>query len=1743
MNSRRQQRGYLLISVVVTLFLLAAVAVLLNQGSAISANTAGSELESSRADYVAEAGMQHALWRVSNNACLGDLTIAETSLGPDRYTATVTGAASGTSFNLSADQDAWIRNDDPAKNNNGADGHIRFEGGNIEHALTRFDLSTLPTDAQINSAVAWFYVQDSNGQHPEGSLTVHRVAADWTETGATWETIGGAFESGALASIPPQDTAGSWVSFNLTGLVQAWVNGQPNYGILMASTAEGVHAKYDSREASNPPRLEVVVGSGSASPVLIQAKAMLANGNGRMLARPNTVALQPPGTMVLQPDETTSADAYIWSWYKNTNFGNDDEIWVCDDGNNSFCTGLFAFDVAQVPRGSRILSATLSLHHKSGSGTDVPISAHRITQAWDEASATWNRREAGTDWNTVGGDFDSTAVATTNVGPASDRRYEWDITQLVQGWSDGSYTDYGVALTAESGGSEGETFYTSADPDPTRRPRLTVSYACECGTPCMGLQGSGRIALIGDDNSPDVDDQLKIALFESWGYDVDFYEDRNSDSINWNNYDVAYVSETVIASDVRATLADLSIGVVIEEPGLYDDLRLAGNFTERTGSSIDLVDASHYITSVFQKGPMPIYTGDMEILTADAPLAPDLQILATFGGDATLAAIDRGGRTLSGNAAGRRVTLPLGQHAAAGFDWANLDRNGYLLVQRAIAWARGADEVSVNSKIILSTQSNATLGGLTFTGNDLAEYDPASDEATLFLDGSLAGMTDLIDAVHVLENGNIILSTTADTSFAGLSFAKEDLIEYDPIADTATMYLEAAVHFSDRENVISVHILENDNIVLSTDSGAVLGGLSFSDKDLVEYDRSTGTASIYFNGDATSLSQEIRALHILDNGNLVFAPDADTTLGGLKFGADQLVEYDPVADTASLYFDGEALFSSTTERIWSVHIGPGSGGPSSPIAHWKLDETSGTNAVDSSGGNDGTLVNGAQWTPGILDGGLRLDGSDDRVEVGTFDVTGSGITMTGWFYADVIDTNDPRIISKADSTAVAGAWWQLSTSNSGSNRYLRMRIKAGGTTTTLGDTTTNLSPGRWYFAAGTYDAESGRMRLYLDGVEIASITHAVGGPIDTDPSVNVEVGANGTAERFFDGILDDVRVYDRELKASEIAELAERPPIIPIAHWMLDETSGSTAVDSVGNNDGSLIGSVSWTAGAIDGGLAVDYTNGEGYVEVPNSQGLENVQEGDYTLAAWFRPNSTPPGSGGDNDANYGILIKAGWHTGLYFTNGNRFAFDQILDGNSGLGAVSANTFSPGDFYHVAGVVNRSAGTMSLYVNGQLEATRTFTPGAAAREYGTEPWRLGIAYSGASSWGWPADGVVDDARIYDRALSGSDISELAAAAPVLPIAHWNFNEGSGSTATDVVGGRIGTLTNGPAWAAGVLDSAIRFDGSNDRINVPHDNGLNLVSEMTLSAWVNADSLKPFQMVMTKGDNGEPENYWLAMEGNRLNFGFIDGGLYAQYTSSTLSLQAGTWHHVAATFDDVANEVVLYVDGTSQTFASTNTPAGNNERLIIGSSYYGGEAFDGILDDVRIYDRVLGSGEIAALAGAGGGGGGGGPGAGCSGTFRDEFNARVYSNNDGTLNWATNWQETGESTSPTGGDIRIGNDVNNYQLQVRDDGQTVMREADLSEAGSATLSFDYRRQGLSGSSDYVAVDVSYNGGSNWTELTRFTGTATDSNYLPYSQPLDSNSLSANTRIRFRTPGSGMNNNTMVWFDNVQIACTP
>ncbi len=163
---------------------------------------------------------------------------------------------------------------------------------------------------------------------------------------------------------------------------------------------------------------------------------------------------------------------------------------------------------------------------------------------------------------------------------------------------------------------------------------------------------------------------------------------------------------------------------------------------------------------------------------------------------------------------------------------------------------------------------------------------------------------------------------------------------------------------------------------------------------------------------------------------------------------------------------------------------------------------------------------------------------------------------------------------------------------------------------------------------------------------------------------------------------------------------------------------------------------------------------------------------------------------------------------------------------------------------------------------------------------------------------------------------------------------------------------------------------------------------------------------------------------------------------------------------------------------------------------------------------------------------------------CNGTFRDEFNTLSYANNDGSLKWSGNWQEINESNGPSSGDEQITDDNGPYQLRLRDNdkgGEGVEREADLSGATTAILSFIYRRSGLDKSSDYVSLQLSVSGSAGpWTEITRFEGPATDSNYLDFTKDISA-FISANTRVRLIT-SSSMGKSDKVYFDNIQIQCS-
>ena len=515
-----------------------------------------------------------------------------------------------------------------------------------------------------------------------------------------------------LASIPAQPVPGVWVSVNLTSQVQAWVNGEPNYGIMLNGALEGINSEYASRESANAPYLEVVVGVPPTSPAILKSTATLQNGVNRIISRNDVVLYQhPPGMLQLQPDAVAGEDAEIWDQAPNNNYGSAAETWVSSAASDT-TRSLLRFNMGAIPAGARILRADLSLERQSGSGADQPVSAHRIVNPWSEDSVTWNEREAGTNWDTAGADFDNAAVATTPVGPAN-QRYAWNILPLVQGWVDGKYQNYGVALVAAIAGMSGERFYTSDDADPSRWPSLSITYACACGVACVAPQGSGNLLMVVINPTTLVpSDAAKKALFESWGYTVSVI----SESANQATYDAAiavndvvFISETVNSNQVGIKLADAPIGVVSQDGDYNPDLGISSSSSWSVDSAIDVTSTDHYITRPFAIGALEIYVNGMEQLTVNGSESADLLTLAESSGTGSLVVLDTGDALDGGGAAaGRRVMLPLGREGS--FVWDQLNSNGRLIVQRALSWGANLKAAPPSTKVLFVVPDATALG-------------------------------------------------------------------------------------------------------------------------------------------------------------------------------------------------------------------------------------------------------------------------------------------------------------------------------------------------------------------------------------------------------------------------------------------------------------------------------------------------------------------------------------------------------------------------------------------------------------------------------------------------------------------------------------------------------------------------------------------------------------------------------------------------------------------------------------------------------------------------------------------------------------------------------------------------------------------------------------------------------------------------------------------------------------------------
>lgn len=615
------------------------------------------------------------------------------------------------------------------------------------------------------------------------------------------------------------------------------------------------------------------------------------------------------------------------------------------------------------------------------------------------------------------------------------------------------------------------------------------------------------------------------------------------------------------------------------------------------------------------------------------------------------------------------------------------------------------------------------------------------------------------------------------------------------------------------------------------------------------------------------------------------------------------------------------------------------------VGHWAVDDGSGTTALDSTANNhDGTISGNPTWQSSAkVGGGLDFETSDgaDSIDVGTFDLTGTGVTLAAWIKPEN-DGTDQRIITKSSSNATVDHYWQLN-HEVGSTE---LRIRAGGTTERL-NVSTSLVVGHWYHLVGTYDGTT--LRLYLDGVEVGSMVHSVGGAVSTSSSMPVTIGDSPIGGRAYDGEMDDVRVYDRALSATDVETLFNNG-------WgsrnllLVTSNSGSyttqeeqrkkqfeewdyavtaiAASDSQSNIDIALAsGNVVWIPETITSG-DVDYKFRNATIGVVHEERYLDDKMG-FATSESIETTDTQ------------IQITSTSHpitAGLSLGTITITSSSQPLARSNGTAASGAE---------VLATLGSSNGLIVLDTGATLVNTYNGNSTALGRRVRL-PW-------GGNSFSW--------ASLNSNGLLIAQQAVEWASGVRGPIAHWKLDENSGTTVADSSGnGNDATFTTGsPTWTTGVRSNAITFDGTSE---VTTDSTFEPPAVGSVAFWFrfNASPTSSERMLGT-GDDWEVR----ARSDGKIvcNLSNVSTGSFE--TGEGVAV-ANRWRHLVATYDSDTNAFELFVDAKLVASGTQNMTAQSAAILTFGARTGSTERFNGALDDVRIYDRKITQAEVAELYG-------------------------------------------------------------------------------------------------------------------------------------------------------------------------------
>ena len=698
------------------------------------------------------------------------------------------------------------------------------------------------------------------------------------------------------------------------------------------------------------------------------------------------------------------------------------------------------------------------------------------------------------------------------------------------------------------------------------------------------------------------------------------------------------------------------------------------------------------------------------------------------------------------------------------------------------------------------------------------------------------------------------------------------------------------------------------------------------------------------------------------------------------------------------------------------------------VGYWKFDEASGLTAIDSSPtGNHGTLQGGVTRVAGKINAALGFDGLTGYVGVGA-DLNqwlGGTASLSAWIKTTQIGKGDffrsPGITgveSAGDNNDIFWGWLDATG---------RIALQAGN-----GDSARSLNPindGQWHHVGLTRDANTGQVKVYVDGALNATATSEPG--IKTTKFFSLgRIEVTGGSANFFQGQLDEVRIYNYVLSASDIQALANpappnQPPTItqpPANQMVLPGQPATFTVVATGTQP--LVYQWQRDAADVPGATSSGYTlasttladsGAQFRCAVSNAFGSITSAAATLTVTNDHPPVATitQPAAGtfynaGDtvNFAGTGVDQEDGTLSASALTwkvdvsrNGQ---VSPVVPPTSGINGSSffvptAGITSTDVWYRISLtardslnqtntavrdllprtatiILQTSPAGLQIKLDGQPTATATSIVGVVGLTRSLEAFAQTTGGTSYAFDHWSDGSAAAHNILFPSATTTYTAFYRINAVLDQYVGYWKFDEATGVTAFDSSPtANHGTLQAGSTWVSGRINSGLSFDGLTGYVRVGADLNQWLGGTASLSAWIKTTQFGKGDFFRSPGITGVES----AGDGNDIFWGWLDAtgriAVQAGNGDSARSLNPindGAWHHVGLTRDANTGQVKVYVDGVLNATAISETGLKTTKFYSLGRIEASGSSWQGALDEVRIYNFVLGASDMQTLAGLG-----------------------------------------------------------------------------------------------------------------------------------------------------------------------------